>query len=135
MKSNSLGNKLVIELEKRKKGRLSNNTSSRERSTLVNTEIDTLLFFSFSTNQLKIVLGRTSRATPEENEQKFQVKSYTVHQRFNSENFNNDIGKKFSDFVTGIPVIVGSSVWLMDWGYFSLFSSVAVEVRCRRLCC
>ncbi|XP_075592912.1 tissue-type plasminogen activator isoform X1 [Balearica regulorum gibbericeps] len=45
----------------------------------------------FSTNQLKIVLGRTSRTTPEENEQKFQVKSYTVHQRFDSENFNNDI--------------------------------------------
>ncbi|XP_066064070.1 tissue-type plasminogen activator-like [Chamaea fasciata] len=45
----------------------------------------------FSTNQLKIVLGRTSRATPEENEQKFQVKNYTVHQRFDSENFNNDI--------------------------------------------
>lgn len=49
------------------------------------------LFFSFSANQLKIVLGRTSRAIPEENEQKFQVKSYTVHQRFDSENFNNDI--------------------------------------------
>uniref|UniRef100_A0A8C0ENF0 t-plasminogen activator n=1 Tax=Bubo bubo TaxID=30461 RepID=A0A8C0ENF0_BUBBB len=45
----------------------------------------------FSTNQLKIVLGRTSRATPEENEQTFRVKNYTVHQRFDSENFNNDI--------------------------------------------
>ncbi|NXU83203.1 TPA protein, partial [Xiphorhynchus elegans] len=45
----------------------------------------------FSTSQLRVVLGRTSRATPEENEQKFQVKSYTVHERFDSENFNNDI--------------------------------------------
>lgn len=58
------------------------------------------LFFSFSANQLKIVLGRTSRATPEENEQNFQVKSYTVHQRFDSENFDNDIGKNFADLVT-----------------------------------
>ncbi|XP_009899932.2 tissue-type plasminogen activator isoform X2 [Dryobates pubescens] len=45
----------------------------------------------FSKSQLKIVLGRTSRATPEENEQKFQVKNYIVHQQFDSENFNNDI--------------------------------------------
>ncbi|XP_063031474.1 tissue-type plasminogen activator isoform X2 [Melospiza melodia melodia] len=45
----------------------------------------------FRTNQLKIVLGRTSRATPEESEQKFQVKKYIVHQRFDPETFNNDI--------------------------------------------
>ncbi|XP_040394285.1 tissue-type plasminogen activator isoform X6 [Cygnus olor] len=45
----------------------------------------------FSTDQLKIVLGRTSRATPEENEQNFQVKNYIVHQRFDSENYDNDI--------------------------------------------
>lgn len=79
------------------------------------------------------MLGRTSRATPEANEQKFQVKNYTVHQRFDSENFNNDIGKNFSDLVTG-RVTVGSSLWLMKWGFFSLFSSVAVELGCRRLC-
>ncbi|KAJ7423359.1 Salivary plasminogen activator beta [Willisornis vidua] len=48
-------------------------------------------FCSFRTNQLKVVLGRTSRTTPEENEQKFQVKNYIVHQRFDSENFDNDI--------------------------------------------
>ncbi|OXB62719.1 hypothetical protein ASZ78_010786 [Callipepla squamata] len=45
----------------------------------------------FSTGQLKIVLGRTSRAIPEEKEQKFQVKNYIVHERFDSENYNNDI--------------------------------------------
>jgi len=75
------------------------------------------------------VLGRTSRATPEENEQKFQVKNYVVHQRFDSENFNNDIGKNFSDLMTG-KVTVGSSLWLMKWEFFfPLFSSVAVELR------
>ncbi|NWU94368.1 TPA protein, partial [Upupa epops] len=45
----------------------------------------------FSTRQLKIVLGRTSRATPEDNEQRFQVENYIVHQQFDSESFNNDI--------------------------------------------
>lgn len=63
------------------------------------------------------MLGRTSRATPEDNEQKFQVKNYTVHQRFDSENFNNDIGKNFSDFVTS-KATVGSSLWLTKWGFF-----------------
>lgn len=83
---------------------------------LIQEESKTLLFLSFSTNQLTIVLGRTSRATPEENEQKFQVKNYTVHQRFDSENFNNDIGKNFSD-LTG-KVTVGSNLWLMKRGFF-----------------
>ncbi|KGL75997.1 Salivary plasminogen activator beta, partial [Tinamus guttatus] len=45
----------------------------------------------FSASQLKIVLGRNSRATPEENEQKFEVKRYTMHPKFDSENFDNDI--------------------------------------------
>lgn len=43
------------------------------------------------------MLGRTSRATPEEKEQKFQVKNYVVHERYDSENYNNDIGKNFFD--------------------------------------
>lgn len=54
------------------------------------------------------MLGRTSRATPEENEQKFQVKNYTVHQRFDSENFNNNISKNFSDFVIGKVMVVSN---------------------------
>ncbi|NWY07772.1 TPA protein, partial [Nothoprocta ornata] len=45
----------------------------------------------FSASQLKIVLGRNSRAIPEENEQKFEVKRYTKHPKFDSENLDNDI--------------------------------------------
>ncbi|NXA42160.1 TPA protein, partial [Eudromia elegans] len=45
----------------------------------------------FRASQLKIVLGRNSRATPEENEQNFEVKRYTMHPKYDSENFDNDI--------------------------------------------
>ncbi|XP_029459570.1 tissue-type plasminogen activator [Rhinatrema bivittatum] len=45
----------------------------------------------FDVNRLTVVLGRTYRARPSENEQQFRVEKYFLHKDFDSETFNNDI--------------------------------------------
>lgn len=80
------------------------------------------------------MLGRTSRATPEEKEQKFQVKNYIVHERYDSENYNNDIGKDF--FLMGCDLLKldVSQVVILVLFPTPLLSFAAVELRHRRLC-
>uniref|UniRef100_A0A8C8RMX0 Plasminogen activator n=1 Tax=Pelusios castaneus TaxID=367368 RepID=A0A8C8RMX0_9SAUR len=45
----------------------------------------------FRFNQLRIVLGRTSRTSPENNEQQFQVEKYILHSKYDPETYDNDI--------------------------------------------
>lgn len=45
----------------------------------------------FSVNRLKVVLGRTYRASPSDEEQRFSVEKYIVHNKFNIDTFDNDI--------------------------------------------
>nr|XP_056715956.1 tissue-type plasminogen activator [Euleptes europaea] len=45
----------------------------------------------FLVNRLKVVLGRTSRVTPEENEQQFEVETYIRHENFDQITYDNDI--------------------------------------------
>lgn len=40
-----------------------------------------------------MVLGRTYRLVPGEQEQKFEVEKYIVHKKFDDDTYNNDIGK------------------------------------------
>ncbi|XP_053126143.1 tissue-type plasminogen activator [Hemicordylus capensis] len=42
-------------------------------------------------NRLQVVLGRTSRMTPEANEQRFQVEKYVLHKDYDSRTYDNDI--------------------------------------------
>ncbi|XP_074837976.1 tissue-type plasminogen activator [Carettochelys insculpta] len=44
-----------------------------------------------SVNRLKIVLGRTYRMIPQENEQQFQVEKYILHSKFDPDIYDNDI--------------------------------------------
>lgn len=52
---------------------------------------------SFSTrflpHHLKVVLGRTYRLEPGQEEQKFEVEKYIVHKEFDDDTYDNDIGK------------------------------------------
>ncbi|ELW71416.1 Tissue-type plasminogen activator [Tupaia chinensis] len=45
----------------------------------------------FPTHHLKVVLGRTYRLVPGEEEQKFEVEKYIVHKEFDDDTYNNDI--------------------------------------------
>ncbi|XP_060107186.1 tissue-type plasminogen activator [Heteronotia binoei] len=42
-------------------------------------------------NRLKVVLGRTYRMVPEENEQQFEVEKYILHENFDPNTYDNDI--------------------------------------------
>nr|P98119.1 RecName: Full=Salivary plasminogen activator alpha 1; AltName: Full=DSPA alpha-1; Flags: Precursor [Desmodus rotundus]AAA31591.1 plasminogen activator alpha 1 [Desmodus rotundus]AAA31592.1 plasminogen activator alpha 1 [Desmodus rotundus] len=46
---------------------------------------------SYLPDQLKVVLGRTYRVKPGEEEQTFKVKKYIVHKEFDDDTYNNDI--------------------------------------------
>ncbi|KAM6220481.1 tissue-type plasminogen activator [Rhynchocyon petersi] len=45
----------------------------------------------YSSTRLTVVLGRTYRLIPGEEEQKFEVEQYIVHEKFDDETYNNDI--------------------------------------------
>nr|XP_004669074.2 tissue-type plasminogen activator [Jaculus jaculus] len=45
----------------------------------------------FPNQHLKVVLGRTYRVVPGEEEQKFEVERYIVHKEFDDDTYNNDI--------------------------------------------
>nr|XP_023486540.1 tissue-type plasminogen activator isoform X1 [Equus caballus] len=45
----------------------------------------------FPPHHLKVVLGRTYRLVPGEEEQKFEVEKYIVHQEFDDDTYDNDI--------------------------------------------
>uniref|UniRef100_A0A671FKP6 Plasminogen activator n=1 Tax=Rhinolophus ferrumequinum TaxID=59479 RepID=A0A671FKP6_RHIFE len=45
----------------------------------------------FPPHHLKVVLGRTYRLIPEQEEQKFEVEKYIIHKEFDDDTYNNDI--------------------------------------------
>ncbi|XP_062935619.1 tissue-type plasminogen activator isoform X2 [Cynocephalus volans] len=49
------------------------------------------IFARFPPHHLKVVLGRTYRLVPGEEEQKFEVEKYIVHRDFDDDTYNNDI--------------------------------------------
>lgn len=47
----------------------------------------------FPIHHLKVVLGRTYRVVPGEEEQTFEIEKYVVHKEFDDDTYDNDIGK------------------------------------------
>lgn len=54
------------------------------------------------------MLGRTYRKDPEENEQQFEVEKYIMHENFDPETFDNDIGKTHPCLLVGSEALVGA---------------------------
>lgn len=50
-------------------------------------------FFSDKADKLEVVLGRTFRKQNSSSEQIFKVEKYWIHEKFNYETFDNDIGE------------------------------------------
>lgn len=49
--------------------------------------------FSDKAEKLEVILGRTFRKQNSTSEQIFKVEKYWVHEQFDNETFDNDIGK------------------------------------------
>lgn len=50
-------------------------------------------FFSAKVEKLEVILGRTFRKQNSSSEQIFKVEKYWIHEKFNNETFDNDIGE------------------------------------------
>lgn len=57
----------------------------------------------FPPHHLKVVLGRTYRVVPGEEEQTFEVEKYIVHKEFDDDTYDNDIGKVILFSYTLLP--------------------------------
>lgn len=51
------------------------------------------VLFSHKAEKLQVVLGRTFRKQNSSSEQIFEVERYWIHEKFDGETFDNDIGK------------------------------------------
>lgn len=52
-----------------------------------------LLFFSDKAEEFQVILGRTFRKQNSSSEQTFKVEKYWMHQNFDEDTFDNDIGE------------------------------------------
>ncbi len=51
------------------------------------------MFFSDKVEKLEVILGRTFRKQNSSSEQIFKVEKYWIHEKFDNETFDNDIGE------------------------------------------
>lgn len=51
------------------------------------------VFFRDKVEKLEVILGRTFRKMNSSSEQIFGVEKYWIHEKFNTDTFDNDIGK------------------------------------------
>lgn len=52
-----------------------------------------LIFFSDKAEKLEVILGRTFRKQSSSSEQIFKVEKYWIHENFDPETYDNDIGE------------------------------------------
>lgn len=51
-------------------------------------------FFSVKVEKLQVILGRTFRKENSTSDQIFEVEKYWIHEKFDGETYDNDIGKR-----------------------------------------
>lgn len=86
-----------------------------------------------------MVLGRTYRVVPGEEEQTFEIEKYIVHKEFDDDTYDNDIGKVILFSYTLLPCPARSpplsSPNATDTPFSSLALSITpVEVRFQAVC-
>lgn len=57
------------------------------------TNILPIFFFRDKVEKLEVILGRTFRKQNSSSEQIFKVEKYWIHEKFDNETFDNDIGE------------------------------------------
>lgn len=72
--------------------RRTENTSFNTLAAQQNKHIPSI-FFSDKVEKLEVILGRTFRKQNSSGEQIFKVEKYWIHEKFDNETFDNDIGE------------------------------------------
>ncbi len=82
---------------------------------------DSLVFcnlFRFAENRLRVVLGRTFRLQNSSSEQIFDVEKYWIHEQYDDETYDNDIGETYKSHGNQILMITKTSQLWQGYCYY-----------------